>query len=155
VTISLDDFGRARSSLVRLTTMPVDALKIDRAFVTAIEDSKSAEVLRNSIHLAHTLGLKVVAEGVETPAQWHRLHDWGADFAQGFLLSPALPPADLLPWIEGERFDLVAALRRSRSFVERRTGFTDRRYAGDRRLPRRRSGDGLVAGRPGLRLRPA
>jgi EAL domain-containing protein (putative c-di-GMP-specific phosphodiesterase class I) len=154
VTISLDDFGRARSSLLRLTTLPVDALKIDRGFVTAIEDSKSAEVLRNAIHLGHTLGLKVVAEGVETAAQWHRLHEWGADFAQGFLLSPAMPAEEVLPWIEGERADLIGALRRSRSFVERRTGFTDRRYAGDRRKPRRRSREALT-GRPFVRLRPA
>jgi EAL domain-containing protein (putative c-di-GMP-specific phosphodiesterase class I) len=155
VTISLDDFGRARSSLMRLTTLPVDALKIDRGFVTAIEESKSSEVLRNAIQLAHTLGLKVVAEGVETAAQWHRLHDWGADFAQGFLLSPALPAPELVPWVEGERADLVAALRRSRTFVERRTGFTDRRHNGDRRGPRRPAKSGLVPTRSVAQLRPA
>lgn len=155
VTISLDDFGRARSSLLRLTTLPVDALKIDRGFVTAIDESKSAEVLRNAIQLAHTLGLKVVAEGVETAAQWHRLHEWGADFAQGFLLSPALPGADLVTWLEGDRGQLVAELRRDTTFVERRTGYTDRRHVDDRRSPRRPLDHRLVATRPPSRLRPA
>jgi EAL domain-containing protein (putative c-di-GMP-specific phosphodiesterase class I) len=152
VTISLDDFGRARSSLMRLTTLPVDALKIDRGFVTAIEDSKNAEVLRNSIQLAHTLGLKVVAEGVETEAQWHRLHGWGADFAQGYLLSPALPADELIPWIEDERPETVTALKRSIAFIERRTGYDDRRHAEDRRTPRRGSEHGLVATRQPSRL---
>jgi len=136
VTISLDDFGRARSSLMRLTTLPVDALKIDRGFVTAIDDSKSAEVLRNAIQLAHTLGLKVVAEGVETEAQWHRLHGWGADFAQGFLISPALPAADLMPWIEGDRGELIERIKRSAALVDRRAAFDDRRHNGDRRRRR-------------------
>ena len=155
VTISLDDFGRARSSLMRLTTLPVDALKIDRGFVTAIEDSRSAGVLRNAIQLAHTLELKVVAEGVESAAQWHRLHDWGADFAQGFLLSPPVPSNELIEWIDGERADLFAALRRSRSLVERRTGFDDRRRMADRRGGRRGSESGVTVGRRAVRLRPA
>jgi EAL domain-containing protein (putative c-di-GMP-specific phosphodiesterase class I) len=155
LTISLDDFGRARSSLMRLTTLPVDALKIDRGFVTAIEDSKNAEVLRNAIELAHTLGLKVVAEGVETAAQWHRLHDWGADFAQGFLLSPAVPAAELIPWIDNERADIVNTLRRSRTFVDRRTGYPDRRHVPDRRAPRRAAESGLNGTRPAGRLRLA
>ncbi len=154
VTISLDDFGRARSSLMRLTTLPVDALKIDRGFVTAIENSKSAEVLRNAIQLAHTLGLKVVAEGVETEAQWHRLHGWGADFAQGYLLSPALPASELIPWIEGDRTQTIRRLKSTIAFVDRRTGFSDRRHAGDRRGTRRRAGAGLRATRSAAVLRP-
>ena len=148
VTISLDDFGRARSSLMRLTTLPVDALKIDRGFVTAIDDSKSAEVLRNAIHLAHTLGLRVVAEGVETEAQWHRLHGWGADFAQGFLLSPALPAPELIPWIEGDCAELVWRLKNTIALVDRRTGFDDRRHNGDRRHQRRGALVGLTPSRP-------
>jgi EAL domain-containing protein (putative c-di-GMP-specific phosphodiesterase class I) len=133
VTISLDDFGRARSSLMRLTTLPVDALKIDRGFIAASEDAKNAEVLRNAIGLAHTLGLRVVVEGVESDAQWHRMDGWGADFAQGYLLSPALPGEQLIGWIEGEREQLVARLKLATAFIERRTGFNDRRSILDRR----------------------
>jgi EAL domain-containing protein (putative c-di-GMP-specific phosphodiesterase class I) len=154
VTISLDDFGRARSSLMRLTTLPVDALKIDRGFVTAIDDSKNAEVLRNAIQLAHTLGLKVVAEGVETAAQWHRLHGWGADFAQGYLLSPALPAGELMEWIGHDRSEVMARLRRPLEFIDRRAGFDDRRHLLDRRIPRRRSEPALTGTRS-HRLRPA
>jgi EAL domain-containing protein (putative c-di-GMP-specific phosphodiesterase class I) len=147
VTISLDDFGRARSSLMRLTTLPVDALKVDRGFVTAINDSKSAEVLRSAIQLAHTLGLKVVAEGVETEAQWHRLDAWGADFAQGYLLSPPLPASELISWIDGDRTETVHRLKSTSAFVDRRTGFSDRRYIGDRRGQRRGRPAGIGSAR--------
>lgn len=153
VTVSLDDFGRARSSLMRLTTLPVDALKIDRGFVTALDNSKSAEALRSAIQLAHTLGLKVVAEGVETEAQWHRLQSWGADFAQGFLLSPALVASELIPWIQRDRPELIDGLKQTAGLVDRRTGFSDRRHNGDRRGPRHGNDTGLDAWRSG-RLRP-
>src|SRR3954447_20339088 len=93
VSISIDDFGRGESSLDRLVSLPLDVLKIDRDFIAGIGyDRPSAGVVKSATDLAHTLEMSAVGEGVETPEQWHALREWGCDYAQGFLISPPLPP---------------------------------------------------------------
>jgi diguanylate cyclase (GGDEF)-like protein len=92
--LALDDFGTGYSSLAYLQRLPVDALKIDRSFVAAMaRDAGSAAIVRSTIELAHNLGLKVVAEGVEDPATLQRLRDWGCDRAQGYAIGRPVPAA--------------------------------------------------------------
>ena len=96
IPIALDDFGTGYSSLARLARLPVDELKIDRSFVAAmITHPGHAAIVRSTIHLAHDLGLTVVAEGIEHQAQWDRLAELGCDEAQGFLVSRPIPSAEL------------------------------------------------------------
>ena len=86
VTIALDDFGTGYSSLSYLQNLPLDALKIDRSFLTEAENRlKGAALLRCIIDLAHTLGLRVIGEGVETSAQLDLLCNLGCNEFQGFL----------------------------------------------------------------------
>jgi len=88
VHLSIDDFGTGYSSLSRLQGFPVDALKIDRAFVSKIcVDNESCEIVRIIIMLAHNLGLSVVAEGVEDEQQLAMLRSLDCEMAQGFLFS--------------------------------------------------------------------
>jgi EAL domain-containing protein (putative c-di-GMP-specific phosphodiesterase class I) len=88
VHLSIDDFGTGFSSLSRLRRFPVDALKIDRVFIsTMTEDRDSFEIVRVTIALAHSMGLQVVAEGTETEAQITELKALGCELAQGFLYS--------------------------------------------------------------------
>lgn len=92
VTLGIDDFGTGYSSLSRLQSFHVDSLKIDRVFVSRMEkDHESHEIVRIIVTLAHNLGLKVVAEGVETPAHLDLLRRAGCELAQGYLFSK---PAD-------------------------------------------------------------
>ena len=94
--IYLDDFGTGYSSLLYLQQMPLDVLKIDLSFIQRIiEDQASLALTRSSISLAHSLNLRVIAEGVETVAQLTLLGELGCDIAQGYLVSRPLP-ADLL-----------------------------------------------------------
>jgi diguanylate cyclase (GGDEF)-like protein len=87
ITVSIDDFGTGHSSLSRLRALPIDSLKIDRSFVHDLETDANAEAVAKSIvALAHSLGLRVVAEGVETDGQLELLSQLGCDMAQGFLL---------------------------------------------------------------------
>ncbi|HEY1479889.1 MAG TPA: EAL domain-containing protein [Gaiellales bacterium] len=97
VRISLDDFGTGFSSLARLQYLPLDALKIDRSFVAEIGIGSGTAILRSIIELAHTLGLLVVAEGVETTEQLETLHALGSDQMQGYLLGRPSPDASALP----------------------------------------------------------
>jgi len=88
VRLSIDDFGTGYSSLSRLYSFPVDILKIDRSFVRGIEhDVESREIARLIVTLAHHLGLKVIAEGIETPGQRAYLEQFGCEFGQGYLYS--------------------------------------------------------------------
>ena len=87
ITVSIDDFGTGHSSLSRLRALPIDCLKIDRSFVHDLETDPDAEAVAKSIvALAHALGMRVVAEGVETDGQLRLLTELGCDMAQGFLL---------------------------------------------------------------------
>jgi diguanylate cyclase (GGDEF)-like protein len=94
VRFSIDDFGTGHSSLSQLSVLPVDELKIDRSFI-AQAASGVATIVSSTIELGHSMGLKVVAEGVEDPAAWNLLRRLGCDFAQGYLISPPLAAADV------------------------------------------------------------
>ena len=93
VGICIDDFGVGYSSLSYLKRLPADALKIDKTFVKGIgEDDEDTAIVRMVVDLAHTLGMKVIAEGVETDRQSALLEEMGCDMAQGFHFDRALPP---------------------------------------------------------------
>lgn len=106
VKMSLDDFGTGYSSLVHLRRLPVSELKIDRSFVGRLAvDAQDAEIVRCTVDLAHSLGLLVVAEGVEDDETWERLRDLGCDAVQGWLVAAAMPPQEATAWLlaRGER----------------------------------------------------
>lgn len=95
VEISIDDFGTGYSSLAYLTRFPITELKIDRTFIAGMaSDPANATIVRAVVSLAHALGLRVVAEGVETHEQMQFLAELSCDLYQGFLCSPALPASD-------------------------------------------------------------
>ena len=94
--LAVDDFGTGYSSMAYLKDLPVDELKIDRSFVSQMATSPSdAVVVRSTIALGHSLGLRVVAEGVETQHAWEELTALGCDTAQGYYLGRPMPAADL------------------------------------------------------------
>jgi EAL domain-containing protein (putative c-di-GMP-specific phosphodiesterase class I) len=95
ISISIDDFGTGYSSLGYLKRFPLDALKIDRAFISEVtENPEDAAIVRAILAMAHALRLKVVAEGVETEKQLGFLRKIGCDEVQGYLLSKPLPADD-------------------------------------------------------------
>jgi EAL domain-containing protein (putative c-di-GMP-specific phosphodiesterase class I) len=101
VRLSIDDFGAGYTSLAYLKSLPVHMLKIDRSFFDQItENERDQAVAEAVIALGHRLGLKVLAEGIETEEGWHLLRDLGCDQGQGFFLAPPM---------EGERFPRWAA----------------------------------------------
>ncbi|WP_241069322.1 sensor domain-containing protein [Achromobacter insuavis] len=92
ISASLDDFGSGYSSLAYLVRLPIDTLKIDQSFVWALGKVPTATaVIRGVVRLAHSLGMRTLAEGVETEAQRQMLIEEGCDAMQGFLFSRALP----------------------------------------------------------------
>ncbi|MBA2944692.1 putative bifunctional diguanylate cyclase/phosphodiesterase [Streptomyces himalayensis] len=100
VKMSLDDFGTGYSSLVHLRRLPVSELKIDRSFVARLAvDAQDAEIVRCTVDLAHSLGLLVVAEGVEDDETWERLRDLGCDAVQGWLVAAAMPADETTAWL--------------------------------------------------------
>jgi EAL domain-containing protein (putative c-di-GMP-specific phosphodiesterase class I) len=109
--LHLDDFGTGYSSLAALHQFPVDALKIDRSFVASIGDEGGSDaIVRSIVALAHSLGLHVIAEGIENPTQLHRLRTLGCEYGQGFFFSRPLAATEtralLVEWSAGS----VAAL---------------------------------------------
>jgi len=101
VEISIDDFGTGYSSLAYLTTLPISELKIDRSFVRDLGITpQSSAVVSAIIALARSLGLRVIAEGVENLRQMEVLHRLGCGVMQGFLFSKPLPPDDLEQWLQ-------------------------------------------------------
>jgi diguanylate cyclase (GGDEF)-like protein len=110
VSLSIDDFGTGYSSLSHLARMPVHEVKIDRSFVQGLEsDPEFAPVVRSAIDMGHSLGLKVVAEGIETEAAAIQLRDFGCDIAQGYWYAKPMPLAAFEAWLEGkERVPVIA-----------------------------------------------
>jgi diguanylate cyclase (GGDEF)-like protein len=101
VYLSVDDFGTGYSSLAYIKRFPISTLKIDRSFVRDIaEDKTDQAIAKTIITLAHSLGMRVVAEGVETQAQLEQLESFEVDSVQGFLFSRPLAPADFEDYVK-------------------------------------------------------
>jgi EAL domain-containing protein (putative c-di-GMP-specific phosphodiesterase class I) len=95
--IAMDDFGTGYSSLSYLARLPIDALKIDRSFVSAItENQDDAAIASAIISMAQALGLNTIAEGVETQAQFDLLRTLGCQQIQGYLISRSVPEEEIL-----------------------------------------------------------
>ncbi len=104
IRLAIDDFGTGYSSLAYLKRFPVSEVKIDRSFVMAVEaGGEDAEIVASTIDLAHHLGKRVVAEGIETFGQLEVLRAWGCDYAQGFLFSKGVPADQLDETVERMR----------------------------------------------------
>jgi EAL domain-containing protein (putative c-di-GMP-specific phosphodiesterase class I) len=100
VQISVDDFGTGYSSLSYLRDLPIDELKLDRSFVFPMaDDARAAALVASIIGLAHSLGLRIVAEGVETDVAYAELARLGCDQAQGYFMSRPVPAAELDHWL--------------------------------------------------------
>ncbi|WP_107694939.1 GGDEF domain-containing protein [Nitrosospira sp. Nsp2] len=99
VELYIDDFGTGYSSLSYLQKLPVDWIKIDQSFVMPMATSRdSALIVRSTIELGHNLGLRVVAEGVDSQVLWDQLGTWGCDVAQGFFVSEPMPADRFNEW---------------------------------------------------------
>ena len=104
VRVSVDDFGTGHSSLAYLKELPVDEVKIDKAFVQHLAtDPRDRAIVRAIIGLAHELGLVVVAEGVENRGTWDVLRRAGCDVIQGYFVSRPVSSADLAVWVSAFR----------------------------------------------------
>ncbi|GAB3736066.1 hypothetical protein GCM10028862_20360 [Luteimonas pelagia] len=111
ISVAYDDFGTGYASLSVLQRLPVDRVKIDRSFVRdVIANRGNAAIVRSILLIARNFDLRVIAEGVETPEQAQLLHELGCQEAQGFLYSPALPPAEFGHWLDA-RLRQATALR--------------------------------------------
>jgi EAL domain-containing protein (putative c-di-GMP-specific phosphodiesterase class I) len=100
ISISLDDFGTGYSSMVLLKQMPVAEIKVDRSFVSRLStDQQDVTIVRSIIDLAHGLGMRAVAEGVETQEVWDLLDELGCDAAQGWYVSRPMPGEAASEWL--------------------------------------------------------
>jgi diguanylate cyclase (GGDEF)-like protein len=110
VKLSIDDYGVGQASLAYLKSLPVNELKLDRSFVTAIADSpRNGAIVQSTIMLSHALGLSVVAEGVETEEELEWLRANGCDVGQGYGISRPMMAADLPGWVAAHRGDAAYA----------------------------------------------
>jgi EAL domain-containing protein (putative c-di-GMP-specific phosphodiesterase class I) len=98
-SISIDDFGTSHTALGRLKGLAVDELKIDNSLIRALARGGDKALVRSTIHLARQMGLRVVAEGVDTEDCWRQLRGMGCDAAQGFLIGAPMPSREFLAWI--------------------------------------------------------
>jgi diguanylate cyclase (GGDEF)-like protein len=111
ITLAMDDYGTGQSSLALLKRLPLDELKIDKSFVIGLARTAEEDgvILRSTIELGHNMGLRVVAEGVETAEAYETLKGFGCDMAQGFFVSRPLALADLLAWMRESAWGLGEA----------------------------------------------
>jgi len=99
--VSIDDFGTGYSSLAYLKNLPADEIKIDKSFVMSMaNDKKDESIVKAAVNLAHTLGLKIVAEGVEDKKTLDLLSAMGCDYAQGYFMAKPMPCSDLINWMQ-------------------------------------------------------
>ena len=104
VRLSIDDFGTGHSSLGRLAEFPVHEMKIDKGIIQRLTTNRAGEALTHaSLYLGQALGLHVVAEGVETEAEFEHLRRLGCDSVQGYYVSRPLPAGNFLPWLDSWR----------------------------------------------------
>src|SRR5207244_65856 len=100
VRIEVDDFGTGYSSLAYLQKLPLDAVKIDRSFITPLfTDSSTSAIVRAAIELSHALGLETIAEGVEDQSVVEMLGAMGCDFAQGYVFARPMAADKLIGWL--------------------------------------------------------
>lgn len=101
IRLSVDDFGTGYSALSYLKSYPFDTLKIDKSFIQdVLNESGDASLVRAIINMAHSLGLKVIAEGVEEEGQTHFLKNENCDYSQGYFYSRPMPEQDFIYWLE-------------------------------------------------------
>ncbi|PTT90955.1 hypothetical protein DBR42_04865 [Pelomonas sp. HMWF004] len=111
VYLAIDDFGTGYSSLAYLKRFPINRLKIDRSFIQGLShQGEDAAIVKALIQLAHSLGLTVVAEGVELALQEACLRDWGCDLMQGFGYARPLPVGDATALLASTRPEALQAL---------------------------------------------
>src|SRR4029450_8096707 len=109
VRVSVDDFGTGSASLSFLARFPVDEVKTARPFTpTMVDSAETAAIVRATVDLAHDLGMKVVAEGVERPEQRSALVELGVGAAQGFRFHRPLPPEEVPPALQGRTHPATA-----------------------------------------------
>ena len=102
--MSLDDFGTGFSSMQHLRRLPVSEVKIDKSFVLGMADDPDAvAIVRSIIELGRSLGLQVVAEGVENERIWRQLRKFGCDAAQGWFYAKPMPASQLAGWLSRYR----------------------------------------------------
>jgi diguanylate cyclase (GGDEF)-like protein len=108
--IFVDDFGTGYSSLSYLISLPVDVIKIDHSFTMRMIDRLDcAAVVRSTVELAHSLGMKVVAEGTASQEIWNALNELGCDQGQGHFICPPLPATEFMAWATASRYTLQGA----------------------------------------------
>jgi len=104
ISLAVDDYGTGYSSLAMLKSLPVQDLKIDKSFVLNLaEGSDDAVIVKSTIELAHNMGLKVIAEGVENAVSLEWLRALGCDTAQGYFISRPIAALDLETWLQANR----------------------------------------------------
>jgi EAL domain-containing protein (putative c-di-GMP-specific phosphodiesterase class I) len=104
-SLSLDDYGTGYTSLSYLKEMPVDELKIDQSFIfNCLKSEMDCAIVQSTIALVSTLGLKVVAEGIESKAVWERLKEMGCDKGQGYFIARPMPPEDFSQWLDSSEW---------------------------------------------------
>ena len=118
VRIAIDDYGTGYASLSYLKHLPADELKIDRAFVQHMaEDQVDQAIVRSTVNLAHSMGMRVVAEGVEDQATWNLLVALGCDIVQGYYLSRPICAQDLEHWLDERKAAAVRSLNEGKEAV--------------------------------------
>jgi EAL domain-containing protein (putative c-di-GMP-specific phosphodiesterase class I) len=113
--ISIDDFGTGHSSLAYIKQLPIHEIKLDKSFIKNLSlDMKDVQIVQSTIELGHSLGLRVLAEGVEDEETYKQLTRLNSDLAQGFYIGCPVPAQELADWLMG-----FSRHQRSRSLAKR------------------------------------